>query len=149
TLSGISITGTNRRDFSETNNCGPSLAGFASCTFSVVFTPIGTNKRTAVLSITSSASTVPITVTLSGTGLVDVSVLPTSLSFGNQAVGTSSARMNVTLKNVGPAISITSIQITGMNRGDFIQANTCGSSLATGASCKIAVTFAPPAPFIR
>jgi uncharacterized protein (TIGR03437 family) len=35
------------------------------------------------------------------------------------------------------------IGIGGANAGDFAQSNTCGSSIAPGASCTIAVTFTP------
>ncbi len=38
-INGISVTGTNAADFSETNNCPPSLAAGASCTVTVVFSP--------------------------------------------------------------------------------------------------------------
>ena len=41
------------------------------------------------------------------------------------------------------AVSITSISITGNNSGDFAQTNSCGLSLAAGASCFNNVTFTP------
>src|SRR5207247_1140971 len=71
---------------------------------------------------------------------------PTSLTFSTQAIGTTSAAKNVTLKNTGTAIlTISSIAITGTNAGNFAQTHTCGSSLAAGASCGISVTFRPTA----
>jgi sugar lactone lactonase YvrE len=64
----------------------------------------------------------------------------TSLSFGNQAVKTSSSAQTVTLNNIGAAtLTITSFNSTG----DFSQTNTCGSSVAAGGSCTISVIFAP------
>ncbi len=52
----------------------------------------------------------------------------------------------ITLSNKGHvAVSITSIAITGMNVGDFSETNTCGTSVAAGASCFIRVTFKPSA----
>ena len=73
-----------------------------------------------------------------------VSLSPTTLSFGNQAVGTSSAARTATLTNsgTGPLI-ISSITATGTNAADFAQSNTCGSSLPPGAACAISVTFTP------
>ncbi len=69
-----------------------------------------------------------------------------SLTFGNQQVGTSSAPETVTLSNTGTApLEIGSIGITGANRSNFAQVNTCGSSLAAGATCTIIVTFTPSA----
>lgn len=62
----------------------------------------------------------------------------TSLSFGNQTVGTTSASQTVTLSNTGTtSISISGISITG----SFSQSNNCGSSLASGSSCSVVVLF--------
>ena len=73
-----------------------------------------------------------------------VSLSPTSLGFGNQAIDMTSATKTVTLSNTGnAALSITSLALTGTNASDFAQANTCGSSLAVGANCTIVVMFTP------
>lgn len=71
-------------------------------------------------------------------------VSPASLSFGNQAVGTTSASKNVTVTNKGKSgITITSI---ATNLSDYAQTNNCPLSPATlpaGTSCTISVTFTP------
>ena len=70
-----------------------------------------------------------------------VTVSPTSIAFGNQAVGTTSATHRVTLKNgQTSAISISSIST---NLADYVETNTCPTSLKAGASCGISVTFTP------
>jgi hypothetical protein len=78
---------------------------------------------------------------------------PTSLSFNNQNVGTTSAAQTVTLTNSGNgALTISSIGLTGTNAGDFAQTNTCPispSTLAANANCTINVTFSPTAPGSR
>jgi hypothetical protein len=78
-----------------------------------------------------------------------VSLSPTSLSFGNHQVNTTSSARTVTLTNSGnAALTIHSIGLSGPNSGDFHQQNTCPSSsstLAAGASCFINVTFTPTA----
>lgn len=75
-----------------------------------------------------------------------VTVNPTSVSFGNQAVGTSSSVHNVKLKNgQSSAITISSIST---NLADYGQTNNCPMSpatLAAGASCAISITFTPSA----
>jgi hypothetical protein len=43
------------------------------------------------------------------------------------------------------SVNIVSIAITGTNSGDFSQLKTCGVSLASGATCSIAVSFKPTA----
>jgi len=50
------------------------------------------------------------------------------------------------LTNVGnAALTLSSVQVTGSNVGDFSLTNRCGSSLAASAQCTLAVTFAPSA----
>lgn len=69
---------------------------------------------------------------------------PTSLRFGNMAVGQTSASLNVTLTNKGAvAIAVNSIGVTGTNAAWFVQTNNCSGSLPAGASCTIAVRFRP------
>ncbi len=77
-----------------------------------------------------------------GTPSASLTTNPSSMSFGNQTVGTSSSSQAVTVTNTGSAAaSISSIAASG----DFTQTNACGSSLAAGASCTISVTFTPTA----
>ncbi|HWB34966.1 MAG TPA: choice-of-anchor D domain-containing protein, partial [Rugosimonospora sp.] len=63
-VSGISVSG----DYSQTNNCGASIAAGASCTVSVSFRPTASGTRTGTLTITSNATNSPTTVALTGTG---------------------------------------------------------------------------------
>jgi hypothetical protein len=146
-ITSIALTGANASDFAQTNTCGGSVAGGANCTISVTFTPAASGSRTASVSITDNASGSPQTVSLSGTGTGTatlVSLSPTSLAFGNQSLGTTSAAQALTLSNTGnAALSITSLALTGSNASDFAQTNTCGSSVAAGANCTIAVMFTP------
>jgi hypothetical protein len=84
-------------------------------------------------------------VSLSGSAFVPapvVSLVPSSLSFPAQLVGTSSAPMTVVLSNTGTAdLVIDSIATTG----PFSQTNACTSPLAPGTNCTIMVTFTPTA----
>lgn len=145
TISNIGFTGSASGDFAQTNNCGSSLSGNASCTINVTFTPKGINNRTASLVITDSAAGGSQTVAISGVATA-VLLSPTTLTFGSQAVGTTSASQTITLTDEsGTALSITSIAVTGTNSGDFAQTNTCGTGVAGKASCTISVTFTPTA----
>jgi hypothetical protein len=134
-----SITATG--DFSQSNNCVGTLAVNASCVINVTFTPTTTGLRTGVLSLTDNAPGSPQSVGLSGTGTTPgASLSPPSLTFGPQGVGTTSPAQTVTLTNSGTGpLTITNIAISG----DFAQTNTCGNTLAAGASCPIQVTFTP------
>jgi uncharacterized pyridoxal phosphate-containing UPF0001 family protein len=126
----------------STGTCGASLAGGASCTVNVTFTPTQAGARTGSLTITDQAANSPQTVTLKGTGAgptVKITVTPASLSFPATTVGKTSAGKPVTIKNAGTGSTTLSLGTTG----DFAQTSTCGTTLATGASCKATVTFAP------
>src|SRR6202020_1885300 len=144
TISSIAITGTNLKDFSQTNNCGTSLAGNASCTINVTFKPTSVNTRTAAVTITDGATNSPQTVTLTGLATA-VSLSPTSLTFAAQKVGTSSSPQTITLTNASgqSAITINSIAIAGTDPKDYTQTNTCGTSVAAKGNCTISVTFKP------
>ncbi|HXW15111.1 MAG TPA: choice-of-anchor D domain-containing protein [Terriglobia bacterium] len=73
---------------------------------------------------------------------INPTVLPSSLSFGGQIVGTTSTAQMVTLANPGQAsLTISSIAVSG----DFSETNNCGGALTAGANCTIAVSFKPTA----
>lgn len=80
-----------------------------------------------------------------------VSLSPSSLSSGNQAVFSTSNGLSVTLSNTGTAsLTITSISTIGVNPSDFIiTLNTCGGSLAPSSSCSVTVAFNPNAVGVR
>jgi hypothetical protein len=67
-ISGISITGTDAKDFTETNNCPAKLASKAKCTIKVIFDPKVTGQLSADVSVSDDGGGSPQTVSLSGTG---------------------------------------------------------------------------------
>jgi hypothetical protein len=137
----VSVTGS----FTQTNTCGTSVGSGGTCEFSVKFEPTKSGTLAGSVSITDDASGSPQEITLAGTG-TDVQLAPTSLSFGNQPVGKKSLAKKVTLSNKASiAVSITGISITGTDKGNFAQTNTCVKSVAAGGSCFIEVTFEPSA----
>jgi hypothetical protein len=68
-ISQISVTGNNASDFSETHDCGVSMAAGASCSISVIFAPSGAGSRQAAISIADNATGSPHTVALSGSAM--------------------------------------------------------------------------------
>jgi hypothetical protein len=129
--------------FSQTNNCPSSLGPGANCTISVKFRPANKGVFHGAVSVTDDAPGSPQKVPLTGTGTF-VHLTPLKVNFGTQPVGTRSLAKKITLTNKGSsAVSITSIAITGTDAGDFGETNTCGKSVASGASCFIKVTFKP------
>ena len=74
---------------------------------------------------------------------------PSAYAFTIQTAGTTSSAHSFVLSNTGNAsLSISSIGISGTNAADFAVTtsnNSCGSTLASGTSCSIYVSFAPAA----
>ena len=141
-----SIT-SNLSDFAETSACPISpatLRAGASCLITVTFTPSLPGTRSGSLTIVDNATNGPQIAALTGTGVVAVNLTPSTISFGSQALGTTSATANVTVKNnQTSALTISSIAIS---LSDFQETTTCPltpGTLARGGSCTISVTFDP------
>jgi len=133
------VTSTN---FSLTSNCPRKLTPGGTCTANVVFTPRKINTITGAVTITDNATNSPQTVALTGVGTA-VTLLPSSLNFGSQAVGTTSPPQTVTLTNYADvALSLPRISLAG-DKASYAQTNNCGTSVSAGGSCTITVTFTP------
>ena len=77
-----------------------------------------------------------------------VTFTPASLTFGAQAIGTTSAPQSVTVANTGDApLFINSAAIRGANPLDFtvVDDGCSGLTLAPGTSCPMSITFSPTA----
>jgi RHS repeat-associated protein len=70
-----------------------------------------------------------------------VAITPAALTFTSIS-GVTSAAQTVQLKNTGNAtLTLASVTIAGSNPTNFAQTNTCGTSIAAGATCTISATF--------
>ncbi len=161
------IVGNNSGDFSLTGVPGPpddhggpypvyTIAAGASVSFRVLFTPRADGPRSATLLISDDIGGGYQRVVLTGNdiaGTPGISFTPTSLTFGDQAVGTTSAAQSLTVSNPGDTtLMITGLSFGGMNAGDFVfPANfvlpTSASplSIAAKSSAAIPVSFKPTA----
>ena len=137
TISNISSSG----DFTETNNCPSSLAAATNCVITVTFAPTAGGLRTGTLTITDDQPGSPQLIALSGTATApQASIAPGTVTFGSQAVGTTSSPQIVTLTNSGGAtLTISRISVSA----NFNESNTCGQGVAGGGTCQISVTFTP------
>jgi Abnormal spindle-like microcephaly-assoc'd, ASPM-SPD-2-Hydin/Beta-propeller repeat len=141
---------TDSTDFTQSDNCNGILSPQASCTVTFTFTPqsAGTLTSTYTTGDLDNPSS-PLTVVLNGTatgstGQPKPQLTPATINFGSVAVGATSAPQTAMLKNAGTAsLTITSFGFFGTNPSSFQETNTCGSSLAAGASCTISLTCAP------
>ncbi|MFZ2023614.1 MAG: choice-of-anchor D domain-containing protein [Terracidiphilus sp.] len=138
------FTATGTYSNSTTQNITSTVTWSSSNTSAATIAPggVATGVAAGMSSITASLSGVTsnsanLTVT-STAGVATVS--PSTLTFGTQTDGTTSASQTVTLSNVGNgSLTINSIVVAG----SFGETNNCASSLGIGGSCKISVTFSP------
>src|SRR5579871_1378913 len=115
-ISNIATTG----EFSQTNDCSAALSG-TSCTIQIVFTPQSEQSLNGTLVISSSASTSPTTLTLSGTG---ANAVPSSFTFtplNNVDPGTAQVSTPITVSgtNVPTTISVSSNAAYSINGGPY------------------------------
>jgi hypothetical protein len=63
------------------------------------------------------------------------------------AVGVQSSPQPITVHNAGTAtVSLTAFTFTGGAAADYsISTNTCGATIAAGASCSVSIVFTPSA----
>ena len=120
----------------STNETCSATVGRGSCT--LTFATGGSRTLTATYSgdgnfLGSTSATATQVVS-------NISLSTTSLLFGNQLVGTTSAPQTVTLANVGTT-TLTGISFAWS--GNFSDSTTCGTSLAPGRSCRINARFRP------
>ena len=137
-----SLGGTDPGDFAiDSNTCTGTLAGGASCSVTVHFSPTALGGRSATLSISASPGD-PRSVALSGTGVTALNVSPGSYSFGTQNQGTTPSATTFTVTNYGTA-PLTFQSLSGTDTTHFpVSADHCsGATLSQGNSCTISIGF--------
>ena len=83
-----------------------------------------------------------VTMSVTGSASPTLTASPSSVSFGSQADGSTSAAHTVTISNTGTATaSISSLAAAA----PFAETSGCGATLAAGASCTASVSFTPSA----
>ena len=142
-INSVAITGTNATDFDQSGTCGSSLSAGASCTLNVTFTPNQLGQLSASITINDDAMVSSQVLPLAGVGGdsgPNATLAPTSLAFGSQDTDTTSGAQTITLSNYGTM----TLSITGITAStNFGETNNCNSTLASGASCTVSVTFTP------
>jgi hypothetical protein len=144
---GFQIKGASADSFSiGATTCGALLNNGSNCTAQVIFTPASAGGLAATLTVSSStAGVAPVSLALNGTGQVTsgLSVSPSQMTFAAVAPGQTSSAQNVEVSNTsGVKASGLALAISAQF---VLTGNTCGSSIAVGASCSVGVVFQPAA----
>ncbi|WP_263416512.1 choice-of-anchor D domain-containing protein [Terriglobus albidus] len=157
--------------FTETDNCGTSLANGASCTIDITVTPASTGAITGTVTFSSGtsiavtggsvmrphaqaaqaiqANTASTSSSTVGVVAVSASAIPPGIdisvpqvSFSVTSVGTGTVQ-TVTIRNTGSALPLTHLAIGTTNATEFPFTTTCPATLAAQASCTITINFTP------
>lgn len=135
----------------SSNTCpasGAKLNAGSSCAIGVTFKPASTGAKKGAVVILDSDPSSPQLIGLSGTGISNVSLTPSSITFATTAVGTVSAITKVTLtNNTGVSITLGSPAVTVTGHFASAGTTTCTNGLVIAATgtCIINMEFKPTA----
>ena len=129
---------------SGTTPCTGTLSAGKQCSITVTFTPQVTGASLGSVTIVDNASVSTQILDATGTGVLDVTLSPTTINFGTVSVGSTSAVQVVTVtNNLTTAIPITSVVASG----DFIStaggSPQCGTTVPANSICTLGVEFSP------
>jgi sugar lactone lactonase YvrE len=160
--------------YTESDDCGSTLAAGSSCTLSITVKPAITGAITGAITVSGTSSVLSSAsreaqipawrtltsssssnfnlgvVALSATAIPPgISVSIPKLSFSITSVGTPSTGQTITLQNTGTSLSLTNLQISETNAAEFPFNTTCTATLPAQATCSITVNFSPSAYGLR
>lgn len=160
TMSSLAIVGTDASSFvigGGTCRAGNTLAVGTSCTIGVRFAPTALGARSATLQVSSDGSNPP-ELSLAGTGegfaavQRPMSVEPAALDYrsGGSVITTGSRSSALTLRIVNDSTASSTLRAVTTSAGFVLEQvarpDACPGvpwTLAPGASCSVAVAFAP------
>lgn len=123
-----------------------TLNASQTATLTVTFAPTSAGSATGSITLTSDASNSPLSVSVSGTGVAAVGQLsanPTSLSFGNVAAGSNSAKQIVLTNTGSGAVHISAVSASGT--GFSVSGISVPATLNPSQTATLTITFAPTA----
>jgi dienelactone hydrolase len=132
-ITGISFSGTDPNDFSQTNTCGSSVGSGASCTINFTFVPAQRGVRSATALIADSSTDSPQQISLSGTG------------FTQNGSEENAVRSTVAGSMIAAAPLPTGPEPVGTRTFDWIDSSRPDPFLSHGVSRELLVRFWYPA----
>jgi len=128
--------------FSQTNDCGASIAPGASCTLSVTFKPMTAQQRFGWVTLAKGDSE-QVTLPLSGNGQAAVlSAGLATVQLGAVTMPGKSATQSVSLGNAGN-IPLTGLTLTNSDSRLTLGYGDCSNTLQPKQGCTLSVQYAP------
>lgn len=146
TLGNVTLSGSGASQFSKlADSCSAAaLTQDESCSITLAFAPTTPGAKAATVALAGFG---PAPVTLSATGTQPaVELAPARRDFGVLNAGTTSEPQTFTLRNSGNGpLAVGAVTRSGLDAERFsIAADSCSNTtVAAGASCAVAVVFAP------
>jgi hypothetical protein len=139
-VSSVQVTGTG---FAVSGITTPASIGASQdATLAVTFTPTTAGSAKGMVTVVSDASSTPLSIALSGTGVQPgLSVSPASFSFGSVVDGQTKAQ-NFTITNSGTSV-LTISQIGVGGAGYSVTGLITPTTVAAGQSTSFSAQFAP------
>ena len=126
-------------DFIILSDTCSSVPANGACQVQVAFRPTAVGYRSAYLNISSSGLLSNEKAYLSGIGTTDLTASANNVQFGDVPVGQSLTKSVTFTNGTSVAAALGPISTTK----DYVAASQCGTAIAPGASCTVAVKFAP------
>jgi Putative Ig domain/Protein of unknown function (DUF1573) len=151
-----SITGVG--DFAHITNCPETLQPQTSCTINITFSPLTAGAISGLISVNTTALAGSGSLSLSGNGILVpraiIVVNPSSLTFGDQALGSVSPAQIIFISNTGlVTLELRNIAFSSNTSGFAVVGPpaaenpngliACGGTVAPRTSCAIGVAFGP------
>jgi hypothetical protein len=145
-ISSVSLGGSSASEFSLSSNCTAPLAPAASCTVSLVFSPLATGQSAATLTVTDDAPSSPQGVSLSGTAVTAFSVAAASGSSTSASVSAGQpAQYQLQLTPNSGFTGTVSLSCSGAPLGAVCQVPASVSLASGAATFNVNVTTSGPA----
>ncbi len=137
-------------DFTDTTNCGVTLAAASTCSVVITFAPSQPGTRQGLLSVTAGAGTSPAYVTLSGTGAGILAANNGTLDFGDVIIGQPEVEWYKITEPFSSLTATTSgdfkailVEDTGYGHGQPPSSAFTSTASGTCANCWLGVQFTP------
>jgi large repetitive protein len=125
------------------NDCGGSIGGGATCTLNISFAPTIAGAISGAVTIQDGSGNLLAFVTLTGTGLAQVTTTPASLAFGSVPLGTTSVQKTFKIvNNTSGSVNVNNIAVSADY--NLVSTGTClTAALTHGQFCTVTISVTP------